>query len=275
MPPVPVPRPDPGSGGASLPAAGEPHDAANLLAAHLPAVRRAVAFVCRRNHLTVDDSDEFESHVRLKLLEDDAAILRKFAGRSTVYTFLSVVVQRLYLDYRRAAWGTWRPSAQALRLGALAVLIDRLTTRDGHTHDEAYEIVTITHCAALSRGEFDAIVGRLPQRPGRRFVSDAALSELAAPSPGPDQALIDDEAVERERHVQAALRRAMAALPAQDRLVLTMRYLDGRTVAEIAKNLRLDQKVLYRRVDKLLATLRRQLEAAGVGENAAREILEA
>ena len=123
MPPVPVPRPDPGSGGASLPAAGAPHDAANLLAAHLPAVRRAVAFVCRRNHLTVDDADEFESHVRLKLLEDDAAILRKFAGRSTVYTFLSVVVQRLYLDYRRAAWGTWRPSAQASRSAANAAAL--------------------------------------------------------------------------------------------------------------------------------------------------------
>jgi RNA polymerase sigma factor for flagellar operon FliA len=160
-------------------------------------------------------------------------------------------------------------------MGALAVLIDRLTTRDRHTHDEAYEIVTVTHRAALSRGEFDAIVGRLPERMGRRFVSDAALSELAAASPGPDQALIDDETVDRERQVRAALRRAMTALPAQDRLVLTMRFLDGRTVAEIARALRLDQKVLYRRVDKLLAELRRQLEAAGVGESAARDILEA
>ncbi len=272
---LPDPRADPGAGGASPPADGAPRDAAGLIEAHLPAVRRAVAFVCRRNHLTVDDSDEFESHVRLKLLEDDAAILRKFAGRSTVYTFLSVVVQRLYLDYQRAAWGTWRPSAQALRMGPLAVLIDRLTTRDGHTRDEAYQIVTITHRAALSRGEFDAIVGRLPERTGRRFVSDAALSELAATSPGPDQALIDDETADRERQVTAALRHAMAALPAQDRLVLTMRYLDGRTVTEIAKALRLDQKLLYRRVDKLLAELRRQLEAAGIGESGARDILEA
>jgi hypothetical protein len=45
---------------------------------NLDRINRIAAFVCRRNHLNPAESDEFSSHVRFKLLEDDYAVIRKF-----------------------------------------------------------------------------------------------------------------------------------------------------------------------------------------------------
>jgi RNA polymerase sigma factor for flagellar operon FliA len=251
---------------------GTPDDANELLSQCLPVVRRIVAFVCRRRHLTAADGDDFSSYVTVKLLEDDAAILRKFAGRSSLQTFLSVVIQRLFLDYRRAAWGKWRPSAQAKRLGALAILIEQLIARDGHNADETYEIVATNHGQSLSRAEFDRIVAGLPQRQVRKFEDDVVLAGLPSGSPLPDEDLAAEETSRQGRRVDEALRHVMASLPAEDRLLLTLQFYDGRTVAEISSMLGLEQKALYRRFDRLLRDLRRQLEAAGL-EAAVFEVL--
>ena len=83
--------------------------------AQLDTVDRVVAFVCRRHRLSPDESDDFRSVARVKLLEHDYAILRAFEGRSSIQTYLTVVIQRLFLDYRISAWGKWRPSAEARR----------------------------------------------------------------------------------------------------------------------------------------------------------------
>jgi hypothetical protein len=53
-------------------------------------------------------------------------------------------------------------------------------------------------------------------------------------------------------------------LPPQDRLVLRLRFDEGMAVAGVAKTLHLDQKPLYRRIERLLFQLRGQLEAAGL-----------
>ena len=84
---------------------------------NLDLIDRIVAFVCRRNHLDAGESDDFASHVRFKLLEDDYGVIRKFEGRSSLSTYLTTVIQRLYFQYRVQLWGKWRPSAEAKRLG--------------------------------------------------------------------------------------------------------------------------------------------------------------
>jgi hypothetical protein len=55
----------------------------------------------------------------------------------------------------------------------------------------------------------------------------------------------------------------ISELELRDQLVLTMRFKDGRSVAEIAATLRLQQKELYRQIDRLLRRLRAGLEAQG------------
>jgi hypothetical protein len=68
-----------------------------------------------------------------------------------------------------------------------------------------------------------------------------------------------------------ALQTAIGELPPQDRLILRLRFDEALSVAEVAKMMRLEQKPLYRRLERLLAALRRRLEADGVrGDELAR-----
>src|SRR5438270_2604031 len=116
----------------------EPSD---LLTANLAIVRRTVAFVCRRYRLDFQDAEEFAAIVNLKLVENDYAILRKYEERCGFATFISVVLQRMALDFRIHNWGKWHGSAEAKRIGPLAVHLERLLHRDDRTLDEALVVL--------------------------------------------------------------------------------------------------------------------------------------
>jgi RNA polymerase sigma factor for flagellar operon FliA len=246
--------------GAQLPApAGEA-----LFLSQLADIERVISFVSARYHLPGVEADDFESHVKLKLIEDDYQILGRFEGRSSLRTYLTIVIQRLFLDYRTHAWGKWRPSAEATRGGAVAVLLERLTNRDGHGFEEACELMETNHQVTVPRSALEAIAGRLPVRMRRRFESDEALADLRSDEPS-----VDDVIAERERAAIAvrlgkALKAALAGLGPQDRLIVAMQFHDGRTLADIARMLRLDQKALYRRSQRLMKELRSALEAQGI-----------
>jgi DNA-directed RNA polymerase specialized sigma24 family protein len=60
---------------------------------------------------------------------------------------------------------------------------------------------------------------------------------------------------------------------AEDRLILKMRFWDERKVPDIARTLNMDQKKIYKRLDKLFLTLRRGLEKAGVSKSDVADLL--
>src|SRR5207249_8611208 len=111
----------------------------------LDLIESVIAFVCARQHLASADPDDFSSFVKLKFVENDYALLAKFEGRSSLRTFLTVVIQRLFLDHRISAWGKWRPSAEARRSGATAILLEQLMIRDGYRLEEACEMMRTNH----------------------------------------------------------------------------------------------------------------------------------
>ena len=102
----------------------------NIYSEHSDTIESVLAYTRRAHRLSADDGDEFSSWVRLRLLEDDGAILAKFRGLSTFKTFLVTVIQRLFLDWRIKEWGKWRPTADARRLGPVAIELERLVLRD-------------------------------------------------------------------------------------------------------------------------------------------------
>ena len=65
-----------------------------------PEIERAIESVCRRNKLDPGEADQFITHARLKLREDDGRLIRSFEGRSTFPTYLAVVLQRMFFRYR-------------------------------------------------------------------------------------------------------------------------------------------------------------------------------
>jgi RNA polymerase sigma factor (sigma-70 family) len=245
-----------------------------LFLANLDVVERAIAFVCSRNHLSEADADDFSSYVTLRIVEDDYSVFSSFQGRSSLRTYLTVVIQRMLLDYRVRAWGRWRPSAEAKRCGPLAIRLEELLVRDGCRLDEAYETLKTNHGLTVTRDELEQLAARLPARAPRRFESDEALAGVAADDRAADELVTENHRREMAARVSRALQSVMSGLEQQDRVILVLRFEDGRTVADIATTLRLEQKALYRRVEKLLGKLREGLEAEGIDAETVRDILE-
>jgi RNA polymerase sigma factor (sigma-70 family) len=239
----------------------------------LSVIERVTSFVCSRAHLSPSDADDFGSHVKLKLIEDDYAVLRKFQGRSSLRTYLTIVIQRLFLDYRISAWGKWRPSAEAKRGGPVALLLEQLMVRDGHTFEEACELLKTKHGVPSSRAELERVAGKLPTRARRRFETDESLADVASSEVPVDQIVVEQERQLMADRVSGVLKALMSAADTQDRLILTLRFDDGRTVADIAAMLRLDQKSLYRRLERLLRDLRKAFEAEGIDSRTVLEML--
>lgn len=232
---------------------------------HLRSIERIAAFVAHRNHLNQDETAEFTQQVRVWLLEDDFAIIRKFEGRASITTYLTTVILRLCQQWRTEQWGKWRPSAEAKRLGDKAIAFERLITRDGYTVQEAVRVLTTPAGSQYTEAELEAYYLRLPLRmPRPVVVSDDELPEFAA------EGAAADERVERQDRARAARRAAcemdklLDAMDSEDRLILQMRYWRALKVPDIARRLHLDPKKVYKRIDHLCAWLRKELEAAGV-----------
>lgn len=77
---------------------------------------------------------------------------------------------------------------------------------------------------------------------------------------------IDPDSELEAADLKAALDRALSGLEVADRLLLRLRYEDGLPVPEIAQLLSEESPFrVYRRIDKILGILRRELELAGIG----------
>jgi RNA polymerase sigma factor (sigma-70 family) len=229
---------------------------------NLPLIDAVVRSIARRHGLSADDAGELNAAIRLKLVDRNYEVLRRFKEESSLRTYLNTVVNRYFLDTRIASWGKWRPSALARRQGPHAVLLDQFMTRDGLGFDDAASRVMAGHPEA-TRAELESIAALLPQRVKRRFTDDTDLA--AIPSPASERDLIDSiDNVTRGERIQAALSAALAQLPPQDRIVLKMRFCDDFTVARISQLLGLPQKPLYRRITDIMRTLRTELEKRGV-----------
>jgi len=227
--------------------------------AQLPAIEKVIAWVCARRSLRGADADDFASTVKLRLVENDYEVLARHEGRSSLNTYLAVVVNRLYLDFQRQRFGKWRPSAEARRLGHSALVLERLVRRDGLTFDEACGVLSSDPSVKERPEELRALYDRLPARPGRHAV-DAAEPAAADGDPaerGERQALAD--------RTFDVIRRTLAGLPAPERLFLRLHLESGFTVAQASRTLGIEQKSLYRRKEDILKRLRNALEGEGIG----------
>jgi RNA polymerase sigma factor (sigma-70 family) len=238
-------------------------DAEELFRQNLPVIEQIASSVCRRNGVHEHEAEDFASDMRLKLCEDNFAVIRKFQGKSSFTTYLTVVITKGFLDHRRRTWGKWTPSSRAKRLGATAVLLEKLVYRDGCTFDTACQILEHKHGVTANRKELQSILGQLPRRAPRRFEGDAGLDTLPAAERA-DAPVLGDEHEKRLAAAEEALRRGLAQLTDEDRAIIRMLYYEGLSVAEVSRALRLEQMRLYPRVRQLLATLRKTLTSQGI-----------
>jgi RNA polymerase sigma factor (sigma-70 family) len=234
----------------------------DLFLAHLPHIERVATHFCRRHGFSREETEDFVSKVKEKLFEDGYAIIRKFQGKSSFKTFLTVVISNLFKDHLDHLWGKWRPSAEAVRLGGLAIQLEKLH-RDGFTLAESCEILVTNHHVEATRQELEDLASKLPHRnPSRRMESEEALENRPTEELAPDERVDAREKGARRQEVLKFLRDALKRLPAEDALFAQM---SGEfKISEIARRLRLDQKPLYRRRETILKALRQDLESHGV-----------
>ncbi len=250
----------------------EPAD--QLFFSSLPLIDTIVAHVSRRSRISKDEAEEFTSYLKLKLIEDDYALLRNYQGKSPFRTYLTLVIKRLLLDYTDHLWGKWRPSAEASRRGRIAVEWERLRFRDGFTFDEALQVLQTRYEEAPFREELVELEARLPPRSARQIFSEEQLENHPSKEPAADQNLLQRDSEEQRKKVFAAFQNTLAMLPSEDRLLLKMYLESGFRVSDIARTLRLEQKPLYRRIDKIMKALRISLERQGFSREQVRLLLE-
>jgi RNA polymerase sigma factor (sigma-70 family) len=235
----------------------------------LPTVDQVVQAVARRHYMTESDAEELSSVIKLKMVDNDYALLRSFQRRSSVRTYLTVIARRELLDRRNAEWGKWRPCLNARRAGATGVLLDQMLTRDGYSFDEACELLHSKHGVTLTRDKLYALSLELTPRTNRRFVGEDPLAVIPAVDPQPDKTFEAKSSFERAIVVEEALRAALEQLTPQDRLILKMNFCDDLPLSQIARVLQLEPKPLYRRRAVALTVLRTELEQRGVSREQA------
>lgn len=234
--------------------------AEHLLIQHLDLLDRLTAFAAKRNGIQESDREDLGSWIKLRLIENDYSILCKFRGISRFSTYLTTVVMGLARDYRIQRWGRWRPSIKAQRLGETAVLLERLLERDRYSLEEAIEILKTNHGITASRTHLRELAIELPQRQLRPRLEAITTHLLCA------EEVVSKPQRGRRRlaRLRVQLETALQNLPDQDRLLLKLHYGHGLAIAALAPILRLPQRSLYSRRNRVLRQLRRQLEAKGL-----------
>ena len=164
-----------------------------LFEANLEVIERAIVQVSRQVRLHGADAEDFASTARIALLAGDCAILRKYEGRSSLSSYVAIVVRRLFLDQKRSE-GRWYPSAEATRQGEAAIALERLIHHERRPLAEALSIAKEQHPEADIR-QLEAVAASLPERAPRprlvpvidgdedRFASTSSAEKRTNPSP--------------------------------------------------------------------------------------------
>jgi RNA polymerase sigma factor for flagellar operon FliA len=246
-----------------------------LFLEHLKTIEDVSRHVAARQNLHHPEIEDFVSDVKIRLIEKDYAVIRTYAGRASFKTFITTVIQRLGLDAQIHRWGKWHSSAEAKRIGPIAVELERLIRRDGRTVAEAF-----VHCLqidpSVTMRMLEELADRLPHKdPRPRLVELEVIGDtLSAEKDVPTRNASHTERETTSQTVGEIISTTLAGFSKDDQQLLRLHFGAQMSVAEIARASGVDHKPLYPRLRKLLAQLRRHLESAGVNWSMVKEIVE-
>jgi RNA polymerase sigma factor (sigma-70 family) len=234
---------------------------------NLPVIDRVIGVLARRHALSAADAEDFGSWARARIIDKDYAVLRKYAGRSSLATYLSTVITNRFEDYRNSIWGRWRPSAAATRIGPIGIRLEELLYRDGHSLREAIGVLQSAG-VTLSDSEITRLCAKIPVREATGEVGLDELDDASTIDPAP-AGTTDDETAE----VVAAVRAALGQLSPEEQIIMRMRFWDDISVADIARTLRTEQSPLYRKLESIKNRMRAILATYGIDHQRAAELL--
>jgi DNA-directed RNA polymerase specialized sigma24 family protein len=228
----------------------------------------------------VDRDEAMEVYVRAceRLAENHcAALRRRDPSVGSLTGWLAVIVRRAAVDWVRSRIGRRRIFASVRELDRFHQRLFELFYWQGRRPTEVAELLQMemTHDVTLNR-VFDAlerIDQTLSARQRSELVSLAARSRAAVPLEGdedepavdPPAETLDPEAHLRAQEREQQLARALATLPAEDAVIVSLKFVEGLTRAQIQRFLRLPELTEHR-VRTIVATLRERLADADRGE---------
>lgn len=251
-------------------------EAEELFLRELPLIEKVIGSSCRRGGLDRSEAEDVTGAIRLKLIENDYRVVRGYEGKSSLATWLTVVVQRFLIDYRNHRWGKWTPSAEATRLGACAVQLEKLLHRDGRSFEEACAILVEDGRFQTTRDELESMAARLPRRlprPTTQSLEECEGARNIAAGESPEERLFAREKEALGVAASKTLDESIGAMDPEDRLLLRMRFDDEMSVAQIARSTGQEQRRLYYRLERLALSLRQALAAAGIDDAGMSELL--
>jgi DNA-directed RNA polymerase specialized sigma24 family protein len=141
--------------------------------------------------------------------------------------------------------------------------LEQLTDRDGATVDYAVQVVEATGGDVTARMREEVASAR-GGRMRPRLVDLEAAMNVPGPCAHHDARVLCGEARMAAARSKTALACAFRRLGPTDRRLLRLRFGAGLSVAQMSRALSVAQKPLYRKIDRLLALMRMELERAGV-----------
>lgn len=208
-----------------------------------------IVHVIRRCGVAAGQADECFLHVCEALSDGGFRRLRTFRtdGPASFKTWLMAVVANLCIDWNRRENGRVRPFHSVSCLPELDRQVYRCIFEQRMTRTQCFHVL-LPRFPGLTESRVGEINARLfqlltPQQRWQLTVRTPSLTpvtypvspedespawQLAEPGPGPDE--LAEESQERGR-----LQQALAALPAEQRLLLRMRYEQNLSLAEIAR----------------------------------------
>lgn len=208
-----------------------------------------IMHVVRRYESDHDRSTDCFVHICGALSDDGFRRLRSYRPDSPARfkTWLMAVVAHLCIDWRRKEMGRARPFRSVTRLPEIEQQVYRCIYERGMSRTQCLEALAPRY-AGLTEATVCEINARLftsltPQQRwqletrksalnpvpiGSGSDEDDAAAEMTAPGPGPDELAAESQQGRR-------LQDALAKLPADQRLLLRLRYEQGLTLAEVAR----------------------------------------
>lgn len=237
---------------------------------------------------SANKADSLMVEVIEHLSADDYRVIREYRGKSSLKGYLNVVIANKVVDIYRGREGRSRATEEARKMGEAGVRLKELVFGRGLPVEEAHGIL---RSESLYAGDIETLRA-MADRIGRRQVHAHREVSLDAPSPysaeggpGPPggylRVLTDEhgglaapdtapgpegEYIEKERDAlrAAAIREVVGSLTPEERLMVRLRYVDGRGVKDVARAIRCTEKNAYRKLANMLERCKKMLLKKGV-----------
>lgn len=193
-------------------------------------------------------------------------------------TWLKLVVRNLYFDWFRHLHGRKSLPKEIQKLPALDQRVFKLVHWEGYSAQEAFEVLRgqengLAFTIFIQKlANVESLLSPINRAKIRRDIerSRGPISLDAEDTGPPIEAKAEtkvrtpeDEALLQER--RSALWKLVEALPAEDRLILRLRFFEGLTAKQIARAVGTPEPMaIYRRIERICHGLRQRAESVGL-----------